>query len=258
MTAVVLAGGDASDALARAVGAPAKALVPLKGRPLGTYVLDALREAGSVRRIVWVGADDAAIRRHVACRLPGGARLVDSVALGLGAALPDLLEGERILLVTADMPWLRGATVDAFVAEAGLDHELVYPVVARSDCETRFPGVRRTWVRLADGDVTGGNVLLGTPRAIVSALPWVDRVVRGRKEPWRLAALAGADVLVRFVSGRATLPHLERRVRDLLGTTVRALPGSDPALGNDVDRLDHLRTQLEPRGAVAAKESPPA
>lgn len=257
VTAVVLAGGDAGDALARSVGAPAKALVPLKGRPLGAYVLDALRAAQSVRRIVWVGAADAAMRRLVSCRVPGGARLVDSLALGIGAALPDLGEDERVLVVTADVPWLRGPSVDRFVREAGRDHDLVYPVIGREACESAFPGMRRTWIRLAEGEVTGGNVLLGRPKALVAALPWVDRVTRARKEPWRLAAMVGPDVVVRLASRRASLPYLEGRVRDLLGVEVRALRSDDASLGTDVDRLEHLPRTLDLTD-LATEGTPPA
>ena len=46
MTAVVLAGGDAGDALAAAAGVPAKALLPVGGRPLASYVLGALEASG--------------------------------------------------------------------------------------------------------------------------------------------------------------------------------------------------------------------
>lgn len=256
VTAVVLAGGDATDTLARAVGAPAKALVPLKGRPLGAYVLDALKGAAGVRRVVWVGASDADIRRRVDILVPGGPRLADSLALGVGAALPGLLDGERILLVTADVPWLRASSVDRFLADAGDAHDLVYPVVPRDVCEATFPDMHRTWIRLVGGEVTGGNLLLGRSEALLSLLPWVDRVVRARKAPWRMAALAGGDVLVRLATGRASLPHLESRLGTLLGHSVRALRCQDPALATDIDRPDHLPATLElADGAVRERPS---
>jgi molybdopterin-guanine dinucleotide biosynthesis protein A len=255
VTAVVLAGGDATDALARAVGAPAKALVPLKGRPLGAYVLDAVLAARSVRRVVWVGALDAAMRRRVDLVVPGGPRLVDSLALGLGAALPDLADGEPVLIVTADVPWLRGASIDRFLRDAGTTHDLVYPVVDRGAYEATFPRLERTWVRLADGHVTGGNLLLGSADALRTLLPWVDLATRGRKAPWRLAARLGAGTLLSLVLGRATLASVERRVGRLLGLSVRALRSDDPVLGTDVDRIDQLPATLELADA-ARKESP--
>lgn len=245
VTAIVLAGGDESDLLARTVGAPAKALVPLKGRPLGAYVLDALRDARSVRRVVWVGACDAAMARSIDVAVPGGPRFVDSLTLGVGAALAGGRPGERLLLSSADVPWLRGAAVDRFVEAAGRDHELVYPVVSRAACEATFPQLRRTWIRLADGEVTGGNLLSGTPEAVIRLLPWVDAVTRARKAPLRLAAMVGPAVLVGLLSGRVTLRSLERRLGRRLGSSLRVMMSDDPTLGTDVDRPEHLPATLE-------------
>jgi molybdopterin-guanine dinucleotide biosynthesis protein A len=245
VTAVVLAGGDAYDALAAAVGAPAKALVPLKGRPLGAYVLDALEGAQGIRRIVWVGACDRAMRARVDVHVPGGPRLVDSLALGLGAALPGMRPSEKILILSADVPWLRGASVDRFLGDAGADHDLVLPVVARPAYEATFPGLARTWARLADGDVTGGNLLLGRPDALRTLLPWVDLATRDRKVPWRLAFRLGPWTLLSVALRFATLASLERRVARLTGLRVRALRSDDPVLGTDVDRIEHLPATLE-------------
>lgn len=253
VTALVLAGGDASDALAAAVGAPAKALVPLKGRPLGAYVLDALHGAASVRRIVWVGAADADMRSRVDLVVPGGPRLADSLAIGLGAAAADARDGERLLLVSADIPWLEADNVDRFVAEAGTDHDLVYPVVSREACESAFPALARTWVRLASGEVTGGNVMLARPETLRALLPWVDLATRDRKAPVRLAWRLGPGMLIALLAGRATLPMLEARVGRLLGADVRAIASDDATLGSDIDRIEQLPATLrlsEGRGVV--------
>lgn len=244
VTALVLAGGDASDALAAAVGAPAKALVPLKGRPLGAYVLDALRDAASVRRIVWVGAADAEMRARVDLVVPGGPRLADSLAIGLGAVAVEAPEDERLLLVSADIPWLGADNVDRFVAEAGTEHDLVYPVVAREACEAAFPALSRTWIRLAAGEVTGGNVLVARPETLRALLPWVDLATRERKAPLRLAWRLGPGVLLALLMGRATLPMLERRVGRLIGADVRAIASDDATLGSDIDRIEQLPATL--------------
>lgn len=240
---IVLAGGDASDALARTVGAPAKALVPLKGRPLGAYVLDALRAARHVGDVHWVGALDAAMRRRVDRVVPGGPRLVDSLALGVGAACGDDPD-ERVLLVSADLPWLTGAAVDRFVEAAGRTHDLVYPVVARDVYERAFPDLPRTWVRLAGTDVTGGNLVVARAQALRTLLPWIDLATRDRKSPLRLAARLGPATLWALLTGRASLPKLEARVSRLVGLSLHALPSDDPVLACDVDRPDQLPATL--------------
>lgn len=247
VTAIVLAGGGPTDKLARAVGAPAKALVPLKEKPLGAYVLDALLTASSVRRIVWVGATDRSMQRALIGEhriVDGGPRLVDSVALGVGAAMADAVPGERFLIVSADVPWLRGEHVDRFVASASLEADLVYPVVMRDTYERAFKDLPRTWVRLREGQVTGGNLVLGRPEALRNALPWLDLASRARKAPLQLAWRFGPVVLATVLLGQASLELLEERIGRVLGARVQAIMSLDAEVGTDVDDVSHLPATL--------------
>ena len=255
LPALVLAGGDASDELARSVGASAKALVPLKGRPLGAYVLDALRAAKRIGPIVWVGDLDAEMRSHVDAVVPSGPRLVDSLALGLGA-LAVHAPAERVLVGTADVPWLDGPVVDRFVDETPADADLVYPVVAREVYERAFPDLPRTWVRTAGGHVTGGNLVCGRPETLRGLLPWVDLATRDRKSPLRLAARLGPGTLLALATGRASLPRLEARISALVGWQLRALLSQDPALVCDIDRPDQLPATLSLSADRAVESSP--
>lgn len=256
LCAIVLAGGEASDRLARTVGAPGKALVPLAGRPMGSYVLDALLTSRSVQRIVWVGHADGSMEAHLDARLPPGEALAESLGLGLGAALAVRPRPQRVLVVAVDIPWITGDGLDAFVAAAPEDAEVTYPVITRSVAEGRFPEVRRTWVRLRDGEVTGGNLVLGEPAALVKLLPWIDRATRLRKNPWVLASLLGPFTALALLAGAASIAGLERRVQARVGVRARALLSEDASLGNDIDRLDHLPATLELREAAPAEPAP--
>lgn len=249
--AVVLAGGDASDALAADAGVAAKALVPLGDRPLGAFVLQALRGSGVIDDIVYVGPTDVRLARLYDAQLPAGERLVDSLALGLGAAL-SAGEHEHVLLVSADIPWITGEMVARFVEGAAASSTpdgraaLVYPIVTEASATAQFPHQRRTYARLKDGRFTGGNMLL-LDRALAPALlPLVDRVFRARKNPFALASIVGLDVLLAFVLGHADVPRLEKRVSQLLGAPARALLSEDAALAADVDSPAHMPGTLAP------------
>jgi len=258
LVAVVLAGGDRDDRLAATVGAVSKALVPLRDVPMGAYVANALRRSGVVDRIIWVGETDGLIRRLVDIELPGGRRMVDSLSLGLGAALgwaadvarrqdPDADGGSlpepRILVVTADLPWWDGEGVEAFVTYAP-DVDLVYPVVREADALARFPDQPRTYARLRDGRFTGGNALLLTPKAVTRLLPLVDAAFHARKRPWALAQIVGFGTLLALLTGSARISAVEARVESLLGITARAFLTSDAAIAADVDDPSHLPATL--------------
>jgi CTP:molybdopterin cytidylyltransferase MocA len=235
--AVLLAGGSAEDPLARRFGVPSKAHLPWQGGTLARGVVEALRASGAVDRIVYVGSPPADVGGLDAA-LPAGARLSDSLALGLGAALA--LEPGRLLLATADLPWLTGGDVARF-AEAAPRVGLVYSVVRRAAVEERFPGQRRTYVRLAEGSFTGGNLLLLTPETVPKLLPFVERVARARKNPLLLSSLFGPAVIWGLLWGTLRVAEMERRVGALLGSETLALISDDAGIAADLDRLEDLR-----------------
>lgn len=245
VTAVVLAGGDAGDVLAASGGVAAKALLPVSGRPLASFVLEALEDSGRVAETVYVGPTDQELSSYRVVELPGGKRFEDSLALGLGAALGR--GATEILVITADLPWLTGDAVARFVDRSRtLEADVVYPVVSEEHMQARFPEQRRTYVRLKEGRFTGGNMALLSVAAVTALLPLISRAFRARKNPLALAKLVGLDVVGGLASGTASIASLASRVARLLGVDARVLRVEDAAVAADVDRLDHLPGVLDP------------
>ena len=240
IVAVVLAGGDRGDSLAASGGVAAKALLPVAGQPMGAYVLRALRDCEAVSRIVYVGPTEGRLSGLIDTELASGERLVDSLALGLGAALG--AGAQSVLVLSADVPWITGAMVTRFLAAcaAAGPADVYYPVVREQAYRARFPDHRRTYVKLREGRVTGGNLALLTPGGATAVLPLIDRVFRSRKNPFSLAAIMGFDVLASLLLGSASLPRLERRAAALLGRPGRVVVSQDPELAADVDQPTHM------------------
>lgn len=258
VVAVVLAGGDRDDRLARVVGAESKALVPLRDVPMGAYVATALRASEVVDDVVWVGPTDGLVRRLVDVALPAGNRLVDSLTLGLGAAM-GRDPSARYLIVTADIPWWDAEGVRAFLRDAPVA-DLVYPVVAEATAIARFPDQKRTFVRLADGRFTGGNAVLLSPRAVPALLPFVNLAYEARKQPFALARHVGWGTLLALVAGRVRLDGIEARVQTLLGIDARVFLSEDAAIAADVDHPEHLPATLglPPLSELPPPDLPPA
>lgn len=234
---MVLAGGDATDRLARHQGVASKAHVTVGGQSLAQLVLTALRSARSVDSIVFVGDPPADLTQAPDYSLPAGQQFSDSVALGFGAAMA-VAPGTPLLLCTCDLPWLTGPALDRFVSQSG--HDLNYPIIRREVSLKAFPGQQRTWVRLKQGQVTGGNVALIRPQVVPDLLLLTDKFFSARKNPLALSSLVGIGTLLDLLLGRADLPTLERRVSDLLGHQARAVWAEDASLGADVDKPGQL------------------
>jgi molybdopterin-guanine dinucleotide biosynthesis protein A len=240
VVAVVLAGGGANDPLARAAGVPAKALVPVGGRLLAEYVISALRGSELVDAVVYVGPAGDGIQELVDHVVPAGNRFVDSMALGFGAALA-VRQDARVLVTTADLPWLDGASLDRFIRASNLSGaQLAYPIVPASAALAAFPEQKRTFVKLRDGRFTGGNQMLLDAAVIPAFLELIDRVFSARKNPLALSSLLGLDVLLSLLLGRASLRQLEQRVSARLGATVTAVISQDACLAADIDRPEQL------------------
>jgi 2-phospho-L-lactate guanylyltransferase (CobY/MobA/RfbA family) len=235
--AAVLAGGKADDAFRAATGVESRALAPVAGRPMVLWVLDALAAAETVDRVVLVGAEALTDAPGVRQRLRGGSDLVETMERGINAC-PG---AARVLLVSADIPALTPAAVDAFVRDGiAADADLVYPVIPRAANEARFPGSRRTYLRLADGVFTGGNMFLVRPEPLLRQREVIRRAHAARKKPLRLAAALGWGVLWRLLWRRLTLAEAEAAVARTMGITVRALVTDHAEIGADVDRAADL------------------
>lgn len=244
VTAVVLAAAAAGDPLMAQAGVASKALFPLGEKPLVAYLLSALREAHAVADVVLVGPTSPVLSGMYDHAVPGGSRLVDSLALGLGAALTT--GRQRLLVCASDIPWVSGAMVDRFVKSAPAGAALVYPVVSEAAATRDFPSHLRTYVRLREGRFTGGNLVLLDAAAVGALLPLIDRAYRGRKNPLALAAMVGWGTLLALLTGTAAIATLEARVSRLLGAPAKALITDDAALAADVDDLSHVPGTVSP------------
>lgn len=205
--------------------------VEVAGRPLAAWVAEGLRGVAEMGRVAVVGRGEW----PAALTVEPGESIVENLRRGVAAlAAPD----EELVVAAGDAPLINAAAVTRFVSAcrtAGAD--LGYPVVPRPACEARFPGTRRTYVRLREGSFTGGNCFYLTPAAVAPAVDWLERVYAARKRPLRLARLLGPGLLLRLVLGRAGIAEAQRAADRLLGLRARAIVcADDPELGVDVDK----------------------
>ena len=233
-------------------------------------VLAALRATPDVARIVLAGPASVppAIAAAATMTVAATGGLLDTLWAGLAAlggearpadarrveAAPAPPGGAsrsgRVLVAAADVPLLTSAAVAAFLdAAEAADADVAYAIVAREDLVRAFPGVRKTFVRLADGVFTGGSLVLLRPAAFVRARPLLERAVRARKRPWDLARLFGLGTLVGLATGRLRIAALERRAEVVAGLRARAIICRDAGVALDVDTpeiLEVVRARLAP------------
>lgn len=240
LTALVLAGRRAGppDALAAATGAADKALLPVAGRPMLAHVVDALAACPLVGRILVAGGEELRL-----ADLPGRAassgRLAriepaETPAATVAAAFAG--NGAPLLVATGDHPLLTPAMVSWFVEHAPSGADAAAAVARREVVEAAGHGTRRTWLRFADGAVSGCNLfLLRTPRAAGAVAFW-RRIEAARKRPLAMALRLGPVALGVYAVGRLSLAGAVRTLGARSGTVLAAveMPFAEAAI--DVDR----------------------
>lgn len=236
---IILAGRHNDGAFSEYSDAAAEALVPVAGRPMIDYVLDALADARGIDSVAVVAppALEPAAAQRGALHVEAGATLTENLRRGL-EAVP---AGEELLFVTGDTPMLTAEVIDEFLAMCRREEgQFFYPIVAREVYERQYPGSRRTFARLKDGTFTGGNMFLVHREAVAPALALVERLFAVRKSPVGLARVIGLGFLVRLLLGRLTLAKLEKRVSELVTSKGRAMVVPFPEVALDVDGPDDL------------------
>jgi GTP:adenosylcobinamide-phosphate guanylyltransferase len=224
MKALVLAGG-------RATGLPVarKADLPVGDRRMVDHVAAALRAVPGVERV------------HVA-EGSAEADLVDNLlkALREVGARPD----EYVLISSCDIPFVTPEAIVDFLERGQGRADLYYPIVRREACEARFPGTRRTYVKLREGTFTGGNLFLLRAGSLEPVAEQLRRLFRQRKHPWRLARELGLwftlTAALEAAMGTLSLPKLERRVERLTGLRGKAVVTDFAEIGTDIDKTDDL------------------
>lgn len=231
--AVIMAGGSAE---AVSPGLRFKGLVEVAGVPMVERVVDALRACGCIRRIVVTVpvADDLGAWTSKADRVVvTDGSFADNAVAGLDACG----EGTHVLICTGDLPALRPDAVEDFVRrslEAGADFS--YPVIPRDDMEREFPGSQRTYFTLDGMKVTGGNMMVLSPERARRMRDTAQRIFETRKNPFKMAGLAGPGFLLRFASGKMTVPLLEAKLTAVLEGRCVALVTHHASIGADVDK----------------------
>lgn len=241
--AIVLAGDRGpDDAVARATGAPCKALSPVAGTPMLWRVLNTLKQVAAIEKIILVGPTQEImhakpelardLEKASVTWLAPGASPSASAALGL-AQLPD---DKPVLLTTADHAMLRADTVTSLLAANG-DCDLAVGMVAYEQVVHAYPGTRRTALRLRPGaGYCGCNLFLINNTQGRKLVERWRRVEARRKHPARLIiGMLGWGAVIRYLCGRLRLADAFTRLSRRLDIRVKPILLDDPSAAIDVD-----------------------
>lgn len=225
-------GYDVADGYIEGGGTLLKALIKVGGRTLLEAVLDAARATGRVNYTVVVGSSVLQywVKPPHEIVIPEQLDAHENFIAGLQA----VAQYPRVLYLTSDLPFVTAEAVTHFIDACPPDAQLCYAIARREVFDARFPNSPSTYARLKDGEFVAGCAMMVEPAALLERAEWIRQVAQRRKSLWRLALLAGFNVLWKFATRQLTVADVERRAEQLLGMRCRAVE-CDPELAYDID-----------------------
>lgn len=238
-SAVVLAGSRrGGDPLAARFSEDSKALIPVAGKPMVRWPVEALLASPLVDRLIVVSQQPDRLRPV----LPEDARIAlrpsqATIAETLAELVADRDARFPMLVTTADHALLTPAMIEDF-AKAARGADLAIGVVEQRAVAARFPDAKRTWIGFKGGRYSGANLFaFGSDRVTAAIHRW-RLVEQDRKKGWRVLGALGPALLLGALLKLRTLDQSAAAMGRRLDLDIRAVRLSDPLAAVDVDKVE--------------------
>lgn len=251
MDAIVLAGGvpDPKSSLYPQTKGNPKALLNIGGKPMIQWVLDALDQAETIDRIVVVGCEQNTSEiqsNKIISFLPSSEDIIKNFQVGADAVLDQNPESKSVAVVSADIPLLTAEGVNWIInSSLATEKDITYCVVDQKQMEKRFPDSARSYVRLQDMNVCGGDLAIIDLELYKSRKDFWRKIFEARKNYFNQAALIGFDILILLLLRRIKFNDLVERVTRRLEITGQGLICPFPEVAMDIDKPHQFEIALK-------------
>ena len=255
MDAIILAGGtpQPDEPLYPYTKGLPKAMVDICGKPMVQWVLDAVEQAETIEGVVVVGLSPQ--NNLKSTKIKSYADNQGSILLNIRKGVEKTQEfnpqTKHVATVSADIPAVLPEQINWVVKTAmQSDQDVYYNVIERKVMEQRFPGSKRSYTRLKDVEVCGGDLNIIRASAVTGGDALWDQIIAARKNVFKQAALIGYDTLFLLLLRQLTLAGAVAMVVKRIHLTGRALLCPYAEVGMDVDKpfqLEIMRAELAKR-----------
>lgn len=252
MDAIIIAGGipESDDPLYQYTQGIPKAMLNIAGKPMVQWVLEAVSKSKTVDRIALVGLtpETGLTSNKPLTFVPNKGGMLDNIRAGVEKVVELNPGSSHVIIASSDIPAITTEMTDWLVnTTMQSDHDIYYTVVPRQVMETRFPASKRSYTRLKDVEVCGGDMnMIRTSMITANDEIW-ERILAARKNVFKQAALIGYGTLLLLLLRQLNLENGIKRVCDRLNITGRVIFSPYAELGMDVDKphqLEILKTDL--------------
>ncbi len=242
ITTLVLAGSrPGTDPLLEGTTLASKALLPIHGKPMLAWVIDALSNSPEVGRVQIVAQEIEPLARHATLATWGKVEWVKSVGSIADAVQAALAQSNGPLLVTtADNVLLTPQMVAQFLADAG-SSDVAIGLVERSQVVAAGHSTQRTWLKFRGGHWSGANLfMLGGPQVGPLVEFWRG-IEQDRKKGWKIIGTFGPLLLLAAVFRLIDIHAFARRVAARFGMSAKVVSMAAAEACIDADKPSDIR-----------------
>jgi len=260
MDAIVTAGGipQSGDPLYAYSNGNSKALIDVAGKPMVQWILDALGESKKVDNVIVIGLT---AKSGLTCKKPmhfvsNQGRMLANIVAGVNKSIELNKKSEYVLVVSSDIPAIKGEMVDWLVKTAmETKDEIYYGICPQDVMEARYPTSKRTYTKLKDMNVCGADVNIIHVNQVTQHLETWEKLIGSRKSPLASAAVIGLDTLFQLFTRQLTLEGMVQRASERIGVKGRAIIWSQAEPCMDVDKPHQLEIMRDDLARQQKKES---
>lgn len=253
MDAILLAGGvPAPDSpLYPYTEGKNKATLEIGGKPMLQWVLAALEKADTIDSIVIVGCEDMQEELNyskIVSFQPATDDIILNFQRGADAILEHNPRSDSVAVVSSDIPFITPEGINWIINTSLKSKEdIYYCVIDQRQMEKRFPDSGRSYIKLRDMNVCGGDLSIINLGLYKSREDFWRKIFQARKSYLHQAALIGFDILILLLLRRLTFNDLVKKVTRRLDITGQGLICPYAELGMDIDKphqLEFARKEL--------------
>lgn len=228
MNVIVTAGGSPapSDPLYSLTRGGIKAMLPIAGKPMIQWILDALGASEHIESVYVVGLSpmtDLTCAKPLTL-LPENTSLLTGLQDAANALRADHPDARHALILTCDIPAVTTEAINWMIEQIRADDaDFYYTFIDRADMDARFPQTRRAWSQLKDRQVCSAELTGVRLDLINSGHPFLEKLLLSHRNPLRQVSLIGYDTMFLLLVRQLTLPEAEKSINQRFKMNGRAL-----------------------------------
>lgn len=239
--ALILAGSKEKGPLEISNNVENKALILLNNKTIINYIIEALNNSKKIEKIIVVGPEkelSSYIGNKVEKILNPGDNILDNIEKGLNY----LNSQDSILILTSDIPLITSDAIDEFIEICEKRKAMVaYPIIVKEKILVKYPETKRTYIKMKEGTVCGGNIVLLKPEVFFQNKKLIKGLVNDRKDVRKYVKILGFKFIIKFLLKILTFNDIERKISEIVGYNSIAVNVSHPEIMIDLDKISDLK-----------------